>query len=98
MTDLPQFLSELLTERWTPLASLLGLLCAMCAAVAGRYADKSLPRVLLVLAGTALVLHCLLFVGDAAYFWGWLQMVVGGLVSFFFYRQGQRSARDMPPP
>ena len=63
MTDLPQFLSELLTERWTPLASLLGLLCAMCAAVAGRYADKSLPRVLLVLAGTALVLHCLLFVG-----------------------------------
>lgn len=97
MTDLPQFLSELLTERWTPLASLLGLLCAMCAAVSGRYADKRLPRVLLVLAGTALVLHCLLFVGDAAYFWGWLQMVVGGLVSFFFYRQGQRSARDVPP-
>lgn len=97
MTDLPQFLSELLTERWTLLASLLGLLCAMCAAVAGRYADKRLPRVLLVLAGTALVLHCLLFVGDAAFFWGWLQMVVGGLVSFFFYRQGQRSARDVPP-
>ncbi|KZT14389.1 hypothetical protein A1D30_19030 [Acidovorax sp. GW101-3H11] len=98
MTDLPQFLSELLTERWTPLASLLGLLCAMCAAASGRYADKRLPRVLLVLAGTALVLHCLLFVGDAAIFWGWLQMVVGGLVSFFFYRQGQRSARDVPPP
>jgi len=49
------------------------------------------------LAGTALVLHCLLFVGDAAYFWGWLQMAVGGLVSFFFYRQGLRSARDVPP-
>jgi hypothetical protein len=97
MTDLPQFLSELLTERWTLFASLLGLLCAICAAVAGRYADKGLPRVLLVLAGTALVLHCLLFVGDAAFFWGWLQMVVGGLVSFFFYRQGQRSARDVPP-
>jgi len=98
MIDLPQFLSEVLTERWAPLASLLGMLCATCAAVAGRYAGKRLPWILLGLAGTALVLHCLLFVGDAAIFWGWLQMVVGGLVSFFFYRQGRRSARDAPPP
>ena len=98
MTDLPQFLSELLTERWTPLASLLGLLCATCAAVAGRYADKRLPWVLLGLAGTALVLHCLLFVGDAAYFWGWLQILGGGLMSVLSYRQWPRSARDAPQP
>jgi hypothetical protein len=97
MTDLPQFLSELLTEHWAQFAQMLGLLCAVCASVAGRYAGKRLPWVLLGLAGTALVLHCLLFVGDAAYFWGWLQMAVGGLVSFFFYRQGLRSARDVPP-
>jgi hypothetical protein len=98
MTHFPQFLSELLAERWTTFALLLGLLCAMCAAVAGRYADKRLPRILLVLAGTALVLHCLLFAGDAAFFWGWLQILGGGLMSFYFYRQGQRSARDVPPP
>lgn len=57
MTDLPQFLSEVLTERWAPLASLLGMLCATCAAVAGRYAGQRLPWILLGLAGTALVLH-----------------------------------------
>lgn len=98
MTDLPQFMSELLTERWILFAQLLGQLCAMSAYVAGRYVGKFLPWVLLVLAGTALVLHCLLFVGDAAFFWSWLQILGGGLMSFYFYRQGQRSARDAPPP
>lgn len=98
MANLPQFLSELLTGRWNQFALLLGMLCAICSAVAGRYAGKLLPWVLLGLAGTALVLHCLLFVGDGALFWGWLQILGGGLTSFFFYRQGQRSARDAPPP
>lgn len=98
MTDLPQFLSELLTEHWAQFAQMLGLLCAVCASVAGRYAGKRLPWVLLGLAGTALVLHCLLFVGDAAYFWGWLQILGGGLMSVLSYRQWPRSARDAPQP
>lgn len=98
MANLPQFLSELLTDRWYQFALLLGMLCAICSSVAGRYASKLLPWVLLGLAGTALVLHCLLFVGEGALFWGWLQILGGGLTSFFFYRQGLRSPRGGPLP
>jgi hypothetical protein len=91
MTNLSQFLSELLTARWTGFAHLLGLLCCVCAFEMGRYAGRLLPKVLFCLLGIALVLHTLLFVSDGDIFWGCLQTVVTGMVSFFFYRRGRRA-------